>query len=123
MLTREYDGRQAYGQSKLALVMLTFDLAAALQGTGVSANAIHPATLMNTKMVAEAGLRPQSTVEEGAEAIFHLAMSPQLEGVSGRFFDGRREARAHPAAYHSHERQRLRELALELTRQSADVTR
>jgi NAD(P)-dependent dehydrogenase (short-subunit alcohol dehydrogenase family) len=67
MLTREYDGRQAYGQSKLALVMFTFDLAAALQGTGVTANAIHPAT--------------------------------------------------------SHTRQRLRELALELTGQSADITR
>jgi NAD(P)-dependent dehydrogenase (short-subunit alcohol dehydrogenase family) len=123
MLTREYDGRQAYGQSKLALVMLTFDLAVTLQGTGVTANAIHPATLMNTKMVAEAGLRPQSTVQEGAEAIFHLATSPELDGVSGRFFDGRREARAHPAGYDSRERQRLRELALELTGQSADITR
>ena len=67
-------------------------------------------------------MRPQSTVEEGAEAIFHLATSPELDGVSGRFFDGWREARAHPAAYHSHERQQLRELALELTGQSADVT-
>jgi len=102
MLTREYDGRQAYGQGKLALVMLTFDLAVALQGTGVTANAIHPATLMNTKMVSEAGLRPHSTVEEGAEALFHLVTSSELDGVSGRFFDGRREARAHPAAYHSH---------------------
>ena len=123
MLTREYGARQAYGQSKLALVMLTFDLAVLLQGTGVTANAIHPATLMNTKMVAKAGLRPQSTVEEGAEAVFHLAASPELEAVSGRFFDGRREARAHPAAYDARERQRLRELALKLTGQSADVTR
>jgi len=103
--------------------MLTFDLAVVLQGTGVTANAIHPATLMNTKMVADAGLRPQSTVEEGAEAIFYLATSQELEGVSGRFFDGRRQAPAHPAAYDSHERQRLRELALALTGQSADVTR
>ena len=43
IVTPEYGGRKAYGQSKLALVMLTFDLAAALQGTGVTANAIHPA--------------------------------------------------------------------------------
>jgi NAD(P)-dependent dehydrogenase (short-subunit alcohol dehydrogenase family) len=122
MLTRQYDGRQAYGQSKLALVMLTFDLAVVLQGTGVTANASHPATLMNTKMVADAGLRPQSTVEEGAEAIFHLATSAELEGVSGRFFDGRGEARAHPSAYDSRQRQRLRELTLELTGLSVDVT-
>jgi NAD(P)-dependent dehydrogenase (short-subunit alcohol dehydrogenase family) len=103
--------------------MLTFDLAVALQGTDVTANAIHPATLMNTKMVTEAGLRPQSTVEQGADAIFQLATTPEFEGVSGRFYDGRREARAHQTAYDSHERQRLRELALELTGQSADVTR
>jgi len=54
MLTKRYDGRRAYAQSKLALVMFTFDLAEALRGTGVVANAIHPATLMNTGMVAEA---------------------------------------------------------------------
>jgi NAD(P)-dependent dehydrogenase (short-subunit alcohol dehydrogenase family) len=65
MLTRHYDGTRAYGQSKLALITFTFDLAAALQGTGVTANAVHPATLMNTKMVAEAGFRPRSTVEQG----------------------------------------------------------
>lgn len=123
MLARRYDGRQAYAQSKLALVMFTFDLAAALQGTGVVVNAIHPGTLMNTKMVTEAGIGPQSTVEEGAEAIWRLATSPELERVSGRFFDGLREARAHAAAYDARQRRRLRELALELTGQSADVAR
>jgi NAD(P)-dependent dehydrogenase (short-subunit alcohol dehydrogenase family) len=122
MLTRRYDGRQAYSQSKLALVMFTFDLAVMLQGTGVTANAIHPATLMNTKMVVEAGLPPQSRMDEGADAIVHLATSRALDGISGRFFDGQRDARAHPMAYDARERQRVRELALELTAQSADVT-
>jgi NAD(P)-dependent dehydrogenase (short-subunit alcohol dehydrogenase family) len=115
MLTRRYDGARAYMQSKLALIMFTFDLAATLQGTGVTANAIHPATLMNTNMVTEARFHPESTVEEGAEAILHLATSPELEGVSGRFFNGRREARAHAAAYDARQRQRLRTLALERT--------
>jgi NAD(P)-dependent dehydrogenase (short-subunit alcohol dehydrogenase family) len=123
MLTRAYDGARAYGQSKLALIMFTLDLAAMLQGTGVTANAVHPATLMNTKMVTEAGLRPQSTIEEGAEAILHVATSPELEGISGRFFDGRRESRAHPDPCDARARQRLRTLALELTELSADVTR
>jgi NAD(P)-dependent dehydrogenase (short-subunit alcohol dehydrogenase family) len=123
MLTRGDDGERAYGQSKLALIMFTFDLAATLQGTGVTANAVHPATLMNTKMVSEAGLRPRSTVEEGADAILHVATSPELEGISGRFFEGTREARAHPDAYDSRARQRLRALALELTEISANVTR
>jgi NAD(P)-dependent dehydrogenase (short-subunit alcohol dehydrogenase family) len=123
MLMRDYDGTRAYRQSKLALIMFTFDLAAALQGTGVTANAVHPATLMNTKMVAEAGFRPRSTVEQGAEAILRLAISPELEGISGRFFDGQRDSRANHNAYDSHARQRLRALALALTGHSADVTR
>jgi NAD(P)-dependent dehydrogenase (short-subunit alcohol dehydrogenase family) len=114
MLTHRYDGSKAYGQSKLALVRFTFDLATTLKGTGVTANAIHPATLMNTKMVSEAGLRPRSTIEEGAEAILNLVTSPELDGVSGRFFEGKRETRAHPAAYDGRERQRLRTLSLEL---------
>jgi NAD(P)-dependent dehydrogenase (short-subunit alcohol dehydrogenase family) len=114
-LTRHYDGRRAYAQSKLALVMFTLDLAAALQGTKVTANAIHPATFMNTKMVLEAAVRPQSTVEEGADAILHLATSPDVEDTSGRFFDGRRESRALDAAYDPAGRRKLRHLTLELT--------
>jgi NAD(P)-dependent dehydrogenase (short-subunit alcohol dehydrogenase family) len=123
MLTHRYDGARAYGQSKLALIMFTFDLAATLQGTGVTANAVHPATLMNTKMVSEAGLRPRSTVEDGADAILHVATSPELEGISGRFFEGPRDSRAHSQAYDARARQRLRTRALELTELSADVTR
>jgi NAD(P)-dependent dehydrogenase (short-subunit alcohol dehydrogenase family) len=119
MLERGYDGMRAYGQSKLALIMFTFDLAASLQGTGVTANAIHPATLMNTKMVAEAGFRPRTTVEEGAEAISHLATSPQLEGASGQFFDGKRASRAHREAYDAQARRRLRDLSLVLVGLSA----
>lgn len=95
--------------------MFTLDLAAALQGTTVTANAVHPATFMNTKMVSQAGARPQSTVEEGADAILHLATSPDVEGISGRFFDGRRESRALDAAYDPAGRRRLRHLTMELT--------
>jgi NAD(P)-dependent dehydrogenase (short-subunit alcohol dehydrogenase family) len=51
MLEHYYDGVQAYSQSKLALVMLTFDLAEELAGTAVTANCLHPATYMPTKMV------------------------------------------------------------------------
>jgi NAD(P)-dependent dehydrogenase (short-subunit alcohol dehydrogenase family) len=103
--------------------MFTFDLAVLLEGTGVTANAIHPPTFMNTKMVTEAGIEPRSAVEEGADAIVQLATSPELEGRTGAFFGGRRESRADPEAYNARTRQRLRELTLELTGVSADVAR
>jgi NAD(P)-dependent dehydrogenase (short-subunit alcohol dehydrogenase family) len=123
MLTHEYDGSRAYRQSKLALVMFTFDLAALLEGTGLTANALHPATFMNTKMVTDAGIEPHTRVEQGADAIVHLATAPELEGVSGAFFDGRRESRADPEAYNSRARKRLRTVSLELTGLTADVAR
>ena len=51
MLERGYDGTRAYAQSKLAQIMFTFDLAEELDGSGVTATTLHPATYMPTKMV------------------------------------------------------------------------
>jgi hypothetical protein len=55
-----------------------------------------------------------STVEEGAEAVVRLAVSPELEGVTGRYFDGTREARANRQAYDPRARKRLWDLSEEL---------
>ena len=115
MLTRGYSGRRAYCQSKLAQILFTLDLAQELAGTGVSVNALHPATYMDTSMVRRAGVTPMSTVEEGAAAILNLAASANLEGCSGRYFNGLREARADPQAYDDVARRRLKAIALELT--------
>jgi NAD(P)-dependent dehydrogenase (short-subunit alcohol dehydrogenase family) len=115
MLTRGYSGRRAYCQSKLAQIMFTFDLADELHGTGVTVNALHPATYMDTTMVRRAGITPSSSVEEGAEAILNLATSPALEGRSGLYFNGQREARADGQAYDAKARQRLKAISLELT--------
>src|SRR5215475_11209067 len=115
MLTRGYSGSRAYCQSKLAQIMFTVDLARELEGTGVIVNALHPATYMNTTMVRRAGVTPVSTVEEGAEAILNLAAGPTLEGRSGLYFNGLREARADRQAYDTQARARLRALSLELT--------
>ena len=117
MFERGYDGERAYGRSKLALIMFTFDLAEALKGSGVTANALHPATLMNTRMVAEAQMAPRTSVEEGAAAVMHLAASPELEGVSGELFDGRQRSRAASQAYDRAARERLRALSEALTRE------
>jgi hypothetical protein len=111
MLERGYDAMRAYSTSKLAQIMFTFELAERLSGTGVSVNALHPASLMDTKMVQDTFGYTMSTVEEGAEATVHLAASPELEGVTGRYFDGTREARADGQAYDKKARQTLWELS------------
>ena len=115
MLERGYDGMRAYAQSKLALVMFTFDLAGELEGTGLIANSLHPASLMDTKMVFETFGSASSSVREGTDATVRLAISPELRRVTGRYFDGQREARADEQAYDPEARERLRRLSEELT--------
>jgi NAD(P)-dependent dehydrogenase (short-subunit alcohol dehydrogenase family) len=115
MLEHGYSGVRAYCQSKLAQVMATFDLADRLAGDGVTANALHPATYMPTKIVLHAGAAPASSLEQGTEATVRLAADPALDGVSGHYFDGLREARADPQAYDAGARRRLWELSERLT--------
>ena len=115
MLEHHYDGVQAYSQSKLALVMFTFDLAEELAGTGVTANCLHPATYMPTKMVLAARGSSVSTLEEGVQATTHLITAPELDRVTGRYFNGLRQARAENQAYDRQARLKLRQLSKQLT--------
>jgi len=115
MITKNYSGSRAYAQSKLSQIMFTIDLAGELKGSGVTVNALHPATYMNTTMVREGGITPISTVEQGGEAILHLVRGDDVAGQSGLFFNGMHEARANPQAYDEAARKRLRKLNLELT--------
>ncbi|HEY6517107.1 MAG TPA: SDR family NAD(P)-dependent oxidoreductase [Steroidobacteraceae bacterium] len=115
MLERAYSGMRAYAQSKLAQVMMTLDLAAELRDGGVTVNCLHPATYMDTTMVRAAGVAPASTVAEGAAAVMHLAVSPELEGRTGEYFDGLRRSRANAQAYDPQARRRLAEVSARLT--------
>ena len=115
MITKGYNGTRAYSQSKLAQIMFTIDLADELRGSGVTVNSLHPATYMNTTMVREGGITPISTVEQGGEAILHLAVGDDVAGKSGLFFNGMQQAQANAQAYDEAARQRLRMLSLELT--------
>lgn len=115
MLTEGFSATRAYSQSKLAQVLFTIDLAESLEGSGVTVNSLHPATLMDTSMVREAGIGARSTVDEGADAVMQLAVSPELEGVSGAYFNGLERARARGQAYDDEARAKLRALSFELT--------
>jgi NAD(P)-dependent dehydrogenase (short-subunit alcohol dehydrogenase family) len=106
---RHYSGHSAYNQSKLAVVMFTNELARRLEGTGVTANSLHPG-MVRTNFGAEdqAGwfavvghvvLPLLKTPEQGAQASIYLASSPELEGVTGQFFDDRKPKTANKIAY------------------------
>jgi len=115
MLEQSYTGVQAYCQAKLGLVMLTFDLAEELEGSGVTANCLHPGTYMPTNMLSRAGIEPVTPLEEGVEATLRLIASPEVEGVNGHYFDGTSESAPHPQAEDPEARRQLRELSEELT--------
>ncbi len=118
MLERGYGDFRAYAQSKLAQIMFTFELSERLRSEGelgVTVNALHPATLMDTKMVRESFGRAQSTIDEGVRVLVRLAVSEEVEGVTGRFFDGVREAGVDRQALDPEARRRLWELSEEQT--------
>lgn len=111
MLRRDYSGWRAYCQSKLAQILDAFDLADELDPAVVTATALHPATYMPTKIVPS----PVSTIAEGVAATARLAVDPELAGVTGRYYNGVREARPDPQASDPQARARLRAIADELT--------
>ncbi|MDH3205815.1 MAG: SDR family NAD(P)-dependent oxidoreductase [Gemmatimonadota bacterium] len=113
MLEREYDGARAYAQSKLAMIMMTVDLAEELEGTGVTANAVHPAVYMATSMVLNRGGTPMTTIDEGADPVMQVITSP-IAG-SGNYYRQAENVRANAQAYDAGARRRLHALSMELT--------
>lgn len=111
-----YDGSRAYGQSKLAQITWGMELAERLDGDAVTVNSLHPSTYMPTKIVLDGGRESIDTLESGVEATVRLVVSPDLEGVSGRFYDRLSEAEPHPQALDPEARKRLWELSAQLTR-------
>lgn len=115
MMEKRFDAGDAYRRSKLAQIMFTIDLAKQLDPSRVTVTSVHPARSMNTPRVINGGFQPLSTVEEGAEAVMQLAVSPDVAGKTGVYFNQLKEARAHEQAYDENVRARLWELSLELT--------
>jgi NAD(P)-dependent dehydrogenase (short-subunit alcohol dehydrogenase family) len=111
MLTRGYSGSRAYGQSKLAQIMYTIELAERIPADEVTVNSLHPGTYMPTKIVLEEIGRSVDTLESGTTATVRLAVDPELAGVTGRFFDRERETAASPQAYDTEARRALWDLS------------
>jgi NAD(P)-dependent dehydrogenase (short-subunit alcohol dehydrogenase family) len=118
MVERSYEGARAYRQSKLAQIMFGFELAERVPADEVTVNSLHPATFMPTKIVLEQHGHSVDSLEEGVEGTLRLAVGPELDGVTGRYFNRQVEARADDQAYDAAVRRRLWDLSAELTGES-----
>ena len=112
MMDEGYDAGRAYCQAKLAQINQTMDMAGRLDGD-VAVTALHPSTFMPTKILGP-GMDPRSTVQEGIDATVRLVADPDLEGVTGVYFNVQEAARAMDQAYDPDAQRRLRELSEQL---------
>jgi NAD(P)-dependent dehydrogenase (short-subunit alcohol dehydrogenase family) len=115
MTFKNYSALRAYARSKLALTMFTFELHQMLKEENITVNCVHPGSLLDTKMIRHIPWEPLGNAETGADSEVYLATAPELEGVSGSYFDGKTPARAHEQAYDPEARQMLWRISLELT--------
>ncbi len=86
---KQYSGYDAYARSKLANVLFAYALAEKLGNAQVTSNALHPGVI-RTKLL-RAGWGGGNDLSRGAETIVYCATAPELESVTGRFFDNKRE--------------------------------
>lgn len=123
MLAKKYRSFEAYGQSKLANIMFTYELARRLAGSGVTANALHPGGVA-TQFAIGQGLmgiifrliRPfLLTPEQGAQTQIYLASAPEVEGVSGQYFAKKKPVQSSKISYDTAVAQHLWQLSEELT--------
>jgi retinol dehydrogenase 14 len=121
---RSYSGARAYNQSKLANVLFTYELAKKLQGTFVTANALHPG-VVRTSFGAEDPasvqrflvpfVRPfMKSPTQGAATSIHLASAPDLEHVTGRYFADSKEKRSAEGSYDQAAAARLWQVSADL---------
>jgi NAD(P)-dependent dehydrogenase (short-subunit alcohol dehydrogenase family) len=123
-----YKGPKAYSQSKLANVLFTYELARRLEGTGITANCLHPGGRVPVRTNFGSGvsgvfgvmvrsLRPlMISPEKGADTSISLASSPEVEGLSGRYFVKKAEARSSDVSYDERLARRLWEVSAQLTK-------
>jgi len=120
-----YSGWGAYSNSKLMNVLFTYELARRLQGSGVTVNCLHPGFVatqfgknnggligLGLSLVQRVGaISPQ----QGAETTLYLATSPEVEGITGRYFDQKKAVESSKISQDEETARRLWEISLELT--------
>lgn len=122
---KKYSGGDAYARSKLCNVLFTYELARRLQGTGVTVNALHPGyvntgfalnngSLYRVFAKAASSLFAQKPAQ-GAQTSILLASSPEVEGVSGKYFAHCKETPSSPASHDVAAAEKLWQVSLELT--------
>lgn len=124
--TKSYRGFKAYSQAKLANVLFTYELARRLQGTGVTANCLHPGFVASGFAQNNSGLIQVGTKiaqrlvalspEQGAETVVYLASSPLVEGVTGKYFVKREPKKSAKRSYDEATAKRLWDVSEQLTR-------
>jgi NAD(P)-dependent dehydrogenase (short-subunit alcohol dehydrogenase family) len=119
-----YAAMGAYGQSKLANLLFTYELARRLEGSGVTANALHPG-FVATNLAANNGWLARLFLplvhlfaispEEGAQTVIYLATSREVEGVTGKYFVDKKPVESSPESYDREAAMRLWQVSAELT--------
>ena len=111
-----YSGMQVYGTSKLMNVLFTYELARRLQGTNVTANCLHPGFVASNfatnngwfVRIAMNFMGSRISVEDGAKCSIYLASSPDVQGISGKYFNyDLKETRSSDESYDEAEAKRL----------------
>jgi len=124
MLEKHFTAMHAYGQSKAANIIFTYELAKKLAGTGITVNSVHPG-VVRTNFGAQSGgfFRIFTTVarpfflssEQGAQTLIYLATSPDVEGVTGQYFTKKRPIKSSKQTYDPAVQQRLWQVSAQLT--------
>jgi NAD(P)-dependent dehydrogenase (short-subunit alcohol dehydrogenase family) len=122
---KRYSGWMAYGQSKLANIMFTYELARRLSGTAITTNALHPGLVASDfgvnnglfgrlyrKVANLFALKP----EEGAQTSIYLATSPEVEGITGRYFEKCKEKPSSSVSYDQDDWTRLWQVSAEMAK-------
>lgn len=122
---KRYSSLGAYGKSKTALILFTYELARRLAGTGVTANCLHPGDVRTGifrhytglfKFILSISGPLMRSPEKGAQTPVYLASSPKVENVTGQYFVDRRPVKSSAPTYDESAARRLWDISAELTK-------